>query len=130
MSNAWICLIAAGLLEIGWPLGLKMAQMPGRGLVGVIIAVSFMAVSGYLLFLAQQKIPIGTAYAVWTGIGAAGTFVVGLILFGDAASIARILGVTLIVSGVVVMKLGSSENPPPAQATPTPTTDQTPSQGA
>lgn len=115
MPTAWIYLIAAGLLEIGWPLGLKLAQTPGRALMGVIIAVAFMSASGYLLFLAQQKIPIGTAYAVWTGIGAAGTFVVGLIFFGDAASIARILGVTLIVSGVVVMKLGYSQ-PPPADA--------------
>ena len=118
MSNAWICLIAAGLLEIGWPLGLKMAQSPGRGLVGVIVAVSFMAASGYLLFLAQQKIPIGTAYAVWTGIGAAGTFAVGLMFFGDAASMIRILGVTLIVSGVVVMKIGSSEKPPAVETAP------------
>ncbi len=129
MSNAWICLIAAGLLEIGWPLGLKIAQMPGRGVVGVMIAVCFMAISGYLLFLAQQKIPIGTAYAVWTGIGAAGTFIIGLILFGDAASMTRILGVTLIVSGVVVMKLGSSENPPAGEATPSEVTEHGPLKG-
>jgi quaternary ammonium compound-resistance protein SugE len=94
--------------------------------MGTLIAVCFMAASGYLLYLAQQKIPIGTAYAVWTGIGAAGTFIVGLIVFGDTASLAKIVGVTLIITGVVTMKLGTSEAPPaakPANETPAATTE-------
>jgi len=61
--------------------------------------------SGFMLWLAQRHIPIGTAYAVWTGIGAAGTFLVGVLYYGDPASLARYLGVALIVGGVVILKL-------------------------
>ncbi|MCR6650442.1 MAG: SMR family transporter [Cellvibrionaceae bacterium] len=70
----WLYLILAGLFEIGWPVGLKIAQQPETRVKGIIIAVIFMGVSGFLLWLAQRDIPIGTAYAIWTGIGAAGTF--------------------------------------------------------
>ena len=66
---AWIYLILAGVLEIGWPVGLKMAQQPNTRITGIIVAVVFMLLSGYLLFLAQKQIPMGTAYAVWTGLG-------------------------------------------------------------
>ncbi len=66
---------------------------------------SCMAISGYLLFLAQRTIPMGTAYAVWTGIGAAGTFVVGIFLYGDPTGFARIFAVLLIISGVILLKL-------------------------
>ena len=104
---AWIYLICAGLLEIGWPLGLKLAQQPGRVLVGTLLAVAFMAGSGFCLFLAQKTIPMGTAYAVWTGIGAAGAFLVGVVFFGDAATFGRWIGAFLIISGVIVMKLAS-----------------------
>ena len=102
---AWLYLIIAGLFEIGWPVGLKLAQTPGKTLIGVLFAVVCMALSGFLLFLAQKDIPMGTAYAVWTGIGAAGAFVVGIILYRDPATAARIVGVLLIISGVVVLKL-------------------------
>lgn len=102
---AWIYLILAGLFEIGWPVGLKMAQVPQTRWLGIGIAVAFMAVSGFLLWLAQRQIPIGTAYAIWTGIGAAGTFFVGILFYGDPTSIARYLGVALIVGGVVTLKL-------------------------
>jgi len=64
-----------------------------------------MIISGYLLFLAQRQIPMGTAYAVWTGIGAAGTFVVGIFLYGDPVGFLRIFSVLLIISGVVLLKL-------------------------
>ncbi len=101
----WLYLILAGLFEIGWPVGLKMAQQAETRLSGIIIAVSFMAASGFLLWLAQKQIPMGTAYAVWTGIGAAGTFLVGIWFYGDATSLARYLGVLLIIAGVVVLKL-------------------------
>lgn len=102
---AWTYLILAGLFEIGWPVGLKIAQMPGHRWSGVAIAVFFMAISGTLLWLAQKQIPIGTAYAIWTGLGAAGTFAVGVMVFGDALSLARFLGVALILGGVVTLKL-------------------------
>ena len=65
-----------------------------------------MGISGWLLFLAQRQIPLGTAYAVWTGIGAVGTFLVGVLFFGDAAGMVRFLGVLLIVAGVATLKLG------------------------
>jgi quaternary ammonium compound-resistance protein SugE len=69
---AWVYPIVAGLFEIGWPVGLKRLRTPGRLIVGVIVAVACITASGAFLWLAQRDIPIGTAYAVWTGIGAAG----------------------------------------------------------
>jgi len=105
LALAWTCLIAAGMFEIGWPIGLKWAQTQGKLITGVIVAVVAMAISGVLLYLAQKDIPIGTAYAVWTGIGAAGTFMVGVWFFGDAGSLGRWLGAALIIGGVVTLKL-------------------------
>ena len=105
---AWVYLILAGLLEIGWPLGLKYAQQDGYRIIGIVSAILFMAGSGFFLFLAQKTIPMGTAYAVWTGIGAAGAFLVGIMFFNDAANIGRWLGAFLIISGVIVMKLSSA----------------------
>ena len=102
---AWVYLILAGLTEIGWPVGLKMAQEDKSRVLGIIIAVLFMTASGFLLWLAQRQIPIGTSYAVWTGIGAAGTFMVGVVFYGDPASLARYLGIILIIAGVVTLKL-------------------------
>lgn len=105
MTTAWIYLMLAGLLEVGWPLGLKLAQTPGKFWAGLPIAVVCMALSGLLLFLAQRQIPMGTAYAVWTGIGAAGTFLVGIWLYGDSASFLRLSAVALIIGGVALLKL-------------------------
>jgi quaternary ammonium compound-resistance protein SugE len=102
---AWVYLIVAGLFEIGWPVGLKLSQTPGRLIVGVIVAVVCMAASGAFLWLAQRTIPIGTAYAVWTGIGAAGTFAVGIAFYGDSASALRLVSVGLIVAGIIGLKL-------------------------
>jgi quaternary ammonium compound-resistance protein SugE len=102
---AWVYLIVAGLCEIGWPVGLKLSQTPGRLVLGVVIAVVCMAASGAFLWLAQKTIPIGTAYAVWTGIGAAGTFVVGILFYGDSASALRLVSVGLIVAGIIGLKL-------------------------
>ncbi|MGQ0681855.1 DMT family transporter [Bradyrhizobium sp.] len=102
---SWIYLVSAGLLEIGWPVGLKMAQTEGQRLTGVLLAVGFMLLSGFLLWLAQKEIPMGTSYAIWTGIGAAGTFLFGIMFYGDAGGLGRILGVSLIVMGVVTLKV-------------------------
>ena len=102
---AWIYLLLAGLFEIGWPVGLKIAQEEHTRAIGVITAVVCMAASGLLLWLAQKQIPIGTSYAVWTGIGAAGTFIVGVAFYGDPASLVRYLGIILIIAGVVTLKL-------------------------
>ncbi|MET0285228.1 MAG: multidrug efflux SMR transporter [Polyangiales bacterium] len=102
---SWIYLVCAGLVEIGWPVGLKMAQVPATRLTGITMAVAFLAVSGTLLWLAQRDIPMGTAYAVWTGIGAAGTFALGVLLYGDPTTFARFVGVALIIAGVITLKL-------------------------
>lgn len=104
---SWLYLLLAGLFEIGWPVGLKISQVPETRWVGIAVALFFMTLSGVFLWLAQREIPIGTAYAVWTGIGAAGTFMVGVFFFGDAASLMRYLGVALIIAGVATLKLAS-----------------------
>ena len=103
----WIYLVLAGLFEIGWPVGLKMAQAPATRWLGIALAIAFMSTSGVLLWLAQRQIPMGTAYAVWTGIGAAGAVLVGVMIYGDPASAGRIAGVALIIGGVVTLKLAS-----------------------
>ena len=102
---AWLYLIVAGLLEIGWPVGLKMSQQADSRWLGIAIAVAFMVASGFMLWLAQKDIPMGTSYAVWTGIGAAGTFLVGILFYGDAATFGRIAGVLLIIRGVITLKI-------------------------
>ncbi|MEY3970123.1 MAG: hypothetical protein RI968_410 [Pseudomonadota bacterium] len=104
---SWLYLLLAGLFEIGWPVGLKISQMPETRWMGIAVALFFMTLSGIFLWLAQREIPIGTAYAVWTGIGAAGTFMVGVFFFGDATSLMRYLGVALIIAGVATLKLAS-----------------------
>ena len=82
-----------------------MSQTPGRLVLGVIVAVACMTASGAFLWLAQRDIPIGTAYAVWTGIGAVGTFMVGIAFYGDSASAWRLVSVGLIVAGIIGLKL-------------------------
>ncbi|MGE9296013.1 MAG: DMT family transporter [Puniceicoccales bacterium] len=107
MGKYWVFLLIAGLCEIGWPIGLKISQTTNKTVLGIVIAIVSMAVSGYFLWMAQKQIPLGTAYAVWTGIGAAGTFLVGVIIFGDPSNWVRFLGVGLIIGGVVTLKLAS-----------------------
>jgi quaternary ammonium compound-resistance protein SugE len=102
---AWLYLALAGAFEIGWPLGFKLSQQEPYRVSGIAGAVVSMGLSGWLLWLAQREIPIGTAYAVWTGIGGVGTFIVGVLFFGDASSLARWVGVAMIVGGVVVLRL-------------------------
>ena len=102
---AWLSLICAGLFEVGWPVGLKMAQQEQTRTLGIVVAVICMTISGLLLWVAQKTIPLGTSYAIWTGIGAAGTFLVGVFWYGDSATLGRILGVALIVAGVATLKI-------------------------
>jgi quaternary ammonium compound-resistance protein SugE len=102
---AWIYLMIAGVFEIGWPLGFKLSQNSPHRIAFLIGAVVSMALSGYFLWLAQRDIPIGTAYAVWTGIGAAGTFVIGLAFFGDPARLLRLASFGLILIGVIGLRL-------------------------
>jgi quaternary ammonium compound-resistance protein SugE len=106
---AWLYLIIAGVFEWGWPVGLKLglAETGLRwGWIG--FSVLCMVASGTLLLIAQKTIPMGTAYAVWTGIGAVGAFVLGLLLFSEPATLARFFFVGLIVAGIVGLKLVST----------------------
>ena len=85
---AWILLIIAGLFEIGWPLGFKLASMHSKYFIWFIgLSILSMGLSGYFLYLAQKSIPIGTAYVIWTGIGAIGTVLLGILFFHDSANI-------------------------------------------
>lgn len=103
---AWLYLVIAAIFEVGWPLGLKLADTPTASKYWwILFAIVAMALSGVFLFLAQKQIPIGTAYAIWTGIGTIGTFLLGIILFHDAMSLIRFFGVILILSGVIILKL-------------------------
>lgn len=101
---AWIYLIIAGFFEMGWPLGFKLSQTTGQKFIWISAGVVSMAASGYFLWLAQKDIPIGTAYAVWTGIGAVGTFLIGIIFFKDPANLMRIFSAGLIIIGVIGLK--------------------------
>jgi len=102
----WISLLLAGLLEIGWPLGLKLAGLPNMKVWGIALALICMTLSGLLLWFSLKEIPIGTAYAIWTSIGAAGTFTIGVLVFGDPNIPIRWVGVALILLGVIFLKMG------------------------
>lgn len=104
---AWIYLFIAGLFEIGWPLGFKLSTQSNNRFWGLTLAIISMALSGFFLWLAQKEIPIGTAYAIWTGIGAAGTFLIGIFIFKDSSDFLRILSFFLIVAGIIGLKLTS-----------------------
>ncbi|HWQ81032.1 MAG TPA: multidrug efflux SMR transporter [Ignavibacteria bacterium] len=100
----WLILILAGIFEMGWPLGFKLSQTTEHRIAWIVFAVISMALSGYFLWVAQKQIPIGTAYAVWTGIGAVGTFIIGIIFFKDPANLLRIFSASLIIIGVIGLK--------------------------
>jgi quaternary ammonium compound-resistance protein SugE len=104
---AWIVLFIAGILEIGWAVGLKYTEGFTR-LWPSVATVSAMAVSLALLGIAVRTLPLGTAYALWTGIGAVGTVIVGIVLFGEPASFNRLFCVFLIVSGIIGLNLGAT----------------------
>ena len=104
----WIYLLAAGLSEIGWAIGLKYTEGLTRPVPTVLTAAS-MIVSVALLGLALKTLPLGTAYAVWTGIGTVGTVVLGIVLFGEAATAMRLACVGLILAGIVGLKLASPD---------------------
>jgi len=105
MRLTWLYLLIAGVFEVGWPLGFKLSQTTRFKWLFIVLAVVSMALSGFFLWTAQRQIPIGTAYAVWTGIGAAGTFLLGITVFGDAVNMLRLLSFALILTGIVGMKL-------------------------
>ena len=104
--NPWLILIIAGLFEIGWAVGLKYTEGFTRlwPSVGTILA---MIISMGLLGLAMRALPVGTAYAVWVGVGAVGTAILGIVLFGEATTAWRLLSLGLIVAGVIGLKLAT-----------------------
>lgn len=101
---AWIILFVAGLFEIGWAVGLKYTEGFTRPIPTVLTAVSLVASMG-LLGWAVKSLPLGTAYAVWTGVGAVGTAIVGMLLFKEPATAGRLVCLALIVSGILGLKL-------------------------
>lgn len=103
---AWVALVCAGLFEIIWASAMKQSQGFSR-LWPSVVTITSMIVSFALLAWAMRTLPLGTAYTIWTGIGAVGAFVVGVMIFGEAATPMRLLAASLIVSGLVLMKLGS-----------------------
>lgn len=104
---AWLSLIVAGLLEVVWAYAMKLSQgftRPGPSIVTLLGMIASFA----LLALSMRTLPLGTAYTVWTGIGAIGAFLVGVMVLGEPANISRILAALLIFSGIVLMKASSS----------------------
>ena len=105
---AWVFLFLAGLLEIGWAVGLKFTEGFTRPLPTLLTLMSMVA-SLALLGLSLKALPLGTAYAIWTGIGTLGTAALGVVLFGESASAARLTCIGLIVAGIAGLKLVSPE---------------------
>ncbi len=107
---AWVVLFVAGLLEIGWAVGLKYTEGFTRLWPTVATAVALIA-SMALLGVALRTLPLGTAYAIWTGIGSVGTAVLGIVLFREPATAMRLVCIGLIVAGIIGLKLASDASP-------------------
>lgn len=104
---AWIFLFVAGLLEIGWAYAMKRSD--GFTLfLPSILTIVMMVASFALLSISMRTLPLGTAYTIWTGIGAVGAFLVGIVVLGEAANPVRLVAATLIVAGIAMMKLSSA----------------------
>ena len=103
---AWLILVAAGLFEVAWAIGLKYTEGFTRlwPTVGTVLA---MVISLWLLGIAMKSLPVGTAYSVWVGVGSAGTVILGIVLLGEPANAARLISVALIIAGIVGLKLAT-----------------------
>ena len=103
---AWVILVIAGLFEVGWAIGLKYTEGFTRlwPTVGTVLA---MIISLWLLGIAMKSLPVGTAYAIWVGVGAVGTVVLGIVLLGEPANAGRLISVALIIAGIVGLKLAT-----------------------
>jgi quaternary ammonium compound-resistance protein SugE len=101
---AWAILIAAGLFEVGWAIGLKYTEGFTQlwPTIGTILAI---IISLWLLGIAMQSLPVGTAYSIWVGVGAVGTVTLGIVLFGEPVNVARLISVALIITGIDGLKL-------------------------
>ena len=103
---SWIYLIIAGIFEVGWPLGFKLASTYTKySILFIGLSVVSMTLSGVFLYIAQKTIPIGTAYVIWTGVGAVGTLIIGILFFGDSANFWRLFFITMIIIGVIGIKI-------------------------
>jgi len=103
----WIVLICAGLLEVGWAYTMKRSEgltLPAP----TLMTIALMIASFWLLSVSLRTLPLGTAYSIWTGIGAVGAFLVGVVILGEAATPTRLLAATLTVTGIVLMRLSSA----------------------
>jgi len=107
MAVAWIILVVAGLFEVVWAYAMKLSDGFSR-LGPSLVTLAAMAVSFALLTWSMRVLPLGTAYTVWTGIGAVGAFLVGIFVLGESATALRLIAAALILSGLVLMKLSSS----------------------
>lgn len=103
---SWIILFFAGLFEVGWAVGLKYTDGFSRP-IPTALTLAAMAISLGLLGLAMKELPLGTAYAVWTGVGAVGTVIAGIILFGESMALVRLVSVALIVAGLIGLKVSA-----------------------
>lgn len=103
---AWFLLLVAGLLEVGWAIGLKYTEGFTR-LWPSALTLAAMTGSVVLLGIAMKSLPVGTAYAVWVGVGAVGTAILGIVLFGESANAGRLVSLGLIVVGIVGLKLAT-----------------------
>lgn len=104
---AWIYLLAAGVLEVVWAYSMKLSQgftRPGASIVTIVTMLASFA----LLSISMKTLPLGTAYTVWTGIGAVGAFIVGIAVLGEPLTIARVVAATLILTGLVLMKMSAA----------------------
>ncbi len=106
MQRAWVWLIIAGVFEVVWAIGLKSSDGFRRPYIAAFTVVMMIA-SFYFLAQALKTLPVGTAYAIWTGIGAVGTAIVGMLVFGESRDIGRLISIFLIVAGIVGLKLAS-----------------------
>jgi quaternary ammonium compound-resistance protein SugE len=106
MTRAWLLVLLAGLLEIVWAVGLKYSDGFTR-LLPSVVTLAAMVASMWLLALAVRVLPVGTGYAVWTGIGAVGTALLGMVLLGEPRTVARLVCIGLIVAGILGLRLAS-----------------------
>ncbi|TFY92192.1 quaternary ammonium compound-resistance protein SugE [Pseudomonas kairouanensis] len=103
---SWIILFFAGLFEVGWAVGLKYTDGFSKPLP-TAVTIAAMAISLGLLGLAMKELPLGTAYAIWTGVGAVGTVIAGIILFGESMALFRLASVALIICGLIGLKIST-----------------------
>src|SRR5688572_20194588 len=103
---AWVILVLAGLCEVGWAIGLKYTEGFTQ-LWPTIWTILAMIISLWLLGIAMKSLPVGTAYSIWVGVGAVGTIILGIVLFGESANAARLISVGIIIAGIIGLKLAT-----------------------